>query len=79
MRITKTRAQAEAEEQARQAAYEQTQECPECGAKYKEVVERDIGTYEKIMILISPVKVGDKGEYFCRCLNCGAEWETDSF
>ena len=77
MRITKTAAQAEEDEQRRQHALEQTELCPDCGVHRIEVRERDIGTYEEIMIMFLP-SVTDKGTvYRCKCLSCGCNWDTD--
>lgn len=79
MRITKTSAQAEADEQLRQAALQQTEECPECGTHRIEVRERNIGTYEEVMILFLPVITRDGTVYHCRCLNCGCQWDTTTW
>ena len=76
MRITKTRAQAEEDEQRRQEALEQTEICPECGIHRIEVRERDIGTYEEIMIIFRPVVTSEGDVYHCQCLNCGCQWDT---
>lgn len=79
MRITKTSEQASAEEQERQAALEQTEECPECGIHRIEVRERETGTYEERMIIFRPVVTSEGTVYHCQCLNCGCQWDTSAW
>ncbi len=79
MRVTKTSEQAAAEEQARQAALEQTEVCPECGVHRIEVRERETGTYEERMIVYTVVKTEEGTVYHCKCINCGCEWDTNEW
>ena len=79
MRITKTSAQAEADEQLRQAALQQTEECPECGIHRTEIYKRDFGTCEEVMIMFRPVVTSEGTVYRCKCLNCGCEWDTSTW
>lgn len=79
MRITKTRAQAEAEKEARKQADEQTKVCPECG-ETRSFYENGCANGISYIDLISPRTFGkDRHYYKCFCRTCGCEWETDEW